>query len=612
MPQPPLPPRRGRLRSWWAGLRRGWRVAVGGVAGGLTGGVTATAATLAIPDERFRSWLLLLIPVGILGGALTAIAQTPAPPPDPPGPRVHGHVSPAENRQFTGRERELDTLRTLLTGGHTAAVVAAHGMGGVGKTQLALEYVHRYRSDYPIVGWLDAEIEPVLVQQLADLAPRLGLHSLPAQDLPTQVQAVRQELARREDGWLLVFDNAPNPEIVDHYQPYRPVHGHILVTSRQPTGWEEQLQARTLPVDVFPPAEAHSFLARRLPTATVEEHQTLADRLGYLPLALEQAAAYLQVTGKTVPAYLQDYETRPWQLLDDPDAQDNRHPKPATRTLELSLQQLRQDDPAAVHLLELLAWFAPEPVPLRLFTQTSETLPPALADLGEPARLHTAVQRLRALSLLTVSTTATRSTAETDQVDPAGPDGHVQVHRVVQDLLRHLPGSQRKRRARGLGRRTQQPLLACRLLSEAWPGWSDNPEQWPWVEQLLPHALAALDHAREAGREDEGVLWLLLRTGSYFKKRGQLPEARRYGEQALTVARRVLGDEHPDTLTSMNNLAGVLRDQGALPEARHLHEQELTVQRRVLGDEHPDTLTSMNNLALVLQAQGALPEARQL
>ncbi len=207
-----------------------------------------------------------------------------------PGVRPPVWRVPARNPSFTGRDRMLERLHALLTRDDRVVVQALQGMGGVGKTQLAVEYAHRFAPDYSLVWWFDAEQPALLPDQFAALAPRLGLPAqLPG---PDAVEDVLSELQNRHD-WLLVFDNATHPNDV---LPYRPAvdTGRVLVTSRSPV-WGG-LGGR-LEVDVFDRTESVLLLQRRvlgLPSALANE---LAEELGDLPLALEQAAGYLDTNG---------------------------------------------------------------------------------------------------------------------------------------------------------------------------------------------------------------------------------------------------------------------------------------------------------------------------
>jgi TIR domain len=259
---------------------------------------------------------------------------------------------PARNPRFTGRDGMLAELRRRLHAGEgTLVVQALYGLGGVGKTQLALEYAHRFAADYQLVWWIDAE-QPVLIpDQLARLAARLGLPGGPT--VADTVERLLAEL-RGRDRWLLVFDNAEGPQDVAGFRPDGP--GHVLITSRSP-GWGA-LGGR-LEVDVLARAETIALLRARIPALDAELADKLAAELGDLPLAAAQAAGYLEQTALPPADYLRRFRTRRAGLLARGEVLG--YSGRIDTTWALSLERLRDQDLAAVQLLELAAFLAPNP-----------------------------------------------------------------------------------------------------------------------------------------------------------------------------------------------------------------------------------------------------------
>src|SRR3954452_53483 len=359
---------------------------------------------------------------------------------------------PPRNPRFTGRDGMLAELRRRLHAGEATLVVQAlYGLGGVGKTQLAIEYAHRFTADYDLVWWIDAE-QPVLIpDQLAILAARLDLP--PG---PTVVDTVDRLLAelRGRDRWLLIFDNAERPADIANYQPDGP--GHVLVTSRNP-GWGA-LGGR-LEVDVLTRAETMALLRARIPALDEELADKLAAELGDLPLAAAQAAGYLEPTALPPADYLRRFRTHRETLLARGDVLDY-HGRLDT-TWALSLERLSCEDPAAVQLLELAAFLAPEPIPLALFGDHPDLLDePLRATAADPDALADTVGALVGYSL------ARRL-----------PDGF-QVHRLVQAVIRprlHLEQQQA----------TAEQVVA--LLAAATPGDPDDPANLAAYAQLAPH-----------------------------------------------------------------------------------------------------------------------------
>src|SRR4051794_10488785 len=318
---------------------------------------------------------------------------------------------PPRNPRFTGRNGMLAELRRRLRAGEgTLAVQALYGLGGVGKTQLALEYAHRFAADYDLVWWIDAA-QPVLISdQLAALAARLDLPSGPT--VADTVERLLAEL-RGRDRWLLIFDNAEHPQDVADYRPGGA--GHVLITSRSP-GWGA-LGGR-LEVDVLARAETVALLRARIPALGEELADKLAAELGDLPLAAAQAAGYLEQTDLPPADYLRRFRAHRATLLARGDVVG--YSGRLDTAWALSLDRLRGEDPAAVQLLELAAFLAPEPIPLSLVADHADLLEEPLRTIAaDPDTLTDTVGALIGYSL------ARRH-----------PDGF-QVHRLVQAVIRH-------------------------------------------------------------------------------------------------------------------------------------------------------------------------------
>jgi DNA-binding SARP family transcriptional activator len=505
-------------------------------------------------------------------GSSTA-QPSPEAPPAAAGPRSQVWNVPARNPHFTGRNDMLAELRRRLHAGEATLVVQAlYGLGGVGKTQLALEYAHRFAADYDLVWWIDAEQPVLLPDQLAALASRLDLPT--TRPVADTVELVLAEL-RGRDRWLLIFDNAERPQDVVDYRPGGA--GHVLVTSRY-LGWGA-LGGR-LEVDVLTRAETIALLRARIPSMSEELADKLAAELGDLPLAAAQAAAYLEQTDLPAVDYLRRFRTRRADLLARGEVLG--YAGRIDTTWALSLERLRSQDPAAVPLLELAAFLAPEPIPLTLFADHPELL-------DEPLRATAA--DLDALAD-TVGTLVGYSLARRH------PDGF-QVHRLVQAVIRHqLPPDRQQATARRV----------VELLTAASPGDPEDPASRAAYAQLAPHVLAIAPRGdySPAGRQ------LILDTARYLHAKGDSFGSRAVCEQLLDRWREILGPDHPDTLTAASTLTPAVLAVGEAEAARVLGEDTLQRCRRVLGPDHASTLTVAAALTAAWVQGGKVASARAL
>ena len=341
---------------------------------------------------------------------------------DGSGPRRPGTMPrvwnvPARNLQFTGRDRLLVAVREALLAGDRAVVQALHGLSGVGKTQLVIEYAHRFAGDYDLVWWLDADLSALLGPQIAQLAEELGCAE-PQAGIEAKQRAVLAEL-RQRNRWLLVFVIASQPHYLTALLPGGT--GHVLVTSRT-HAWLEA--AVPVEVDVLARAESIAILVNWMPGLPGAEADRLAHALGDLPLALAQAAAYMQDTGTPVWEYLDLFAARAAHVLDR--GQPASHPQSLAAATQLAFDRLRDDDPAAAQVVAICSFLPPERVPAEWFPRIAAALPADLAsEATDPVAWRQVLSKVNRHALA--------------RVDQHG----LQMHRPVQAIVRgYLPPDQ--------------------------------------------------------------------------------------------------------------------------------------------------------------------------
>ncbi|ATW47775.1 FxSxx-COOH system tetratricopeptide repeat protein [Streptomyces peucetius] len=540
------------------------------------------------PVDLFR-----LDEVHATGSLLRALDRpVQLPEPSSPGPRFPGTVpkiwnAPPRNPGFTGRSVVLERMRDQLGGGMAVAAVlpqpqTLYGLGGVGKTQVALEYVHRFMADYDLVWWISAEQPDDVVAGLAELAVRLGAQG--GEDMAAASQEAIDLLRRGVPSkrWLLVFDNADDPE---HLKRFFPAGGpgHVLVTSRNQT-WSQYGDA--LPVDVFLREESIEHIQRRARGLSTEDADQVATAVGDLPLAVEQAAAWIAETATPVSAYLEQLREQAASVLAL--NQPVGYPEPVAATWNVSIERLKERSPAAVRLLQLCAFFAPEPISANLLysKEMIDALKPYDASLEEKLVLGRVIREIGRFAL-----------AKVDQVSNS-----IQVHRLVQAVIRAQLTEEEQMDARHAVHR----ILAGARPDDDEP--IDNPETWPRFNTIWPH----LGPSEARFCKEPETRRLLIDRVRYLWKRGDWKTAYTLASDLREAWKDMLGNDDRQYLYLRFHLSNILRSQGRYVEAKELDEVTLDRQRAVLGPTHPHTYMTTSGLAMDLGTLGDYGKAMEL
>ncbi|MFD3497421.1 FxSxx-COOH system tetratricopeptide repeat protein [Streptomyces sp. NPDC058678] len=536
---------------------------------------------------------------------------------------------PLRNTSFVGRQTLLRSVEEQLSAQDTAAVLphALHGLGGVGKSQLALEYIYTHQHDYKVICWIPAERESLILAALASLAAQLGVaptgqDSLGAPAANTAVPAVLEALRTGApyDNWLLVFDNAEDVEAVRNYFPTNGP-GKVIVTSRN-RAWERV--ATPLPVNVFEREESIELLQRRSPDLSAEDADRLAEALGDLPLAVEQAGAWRAVTGMLVDEYLDLLAQRSPEILELDPAPD--YPVSVAAAWDISLERIQQNNPGARQLLDICASMAPEPIPRSMLRGSrGVSITPEIDPLlRESIRLNRAVRDLSQFSLI--------------KVDPRSDT--LQMHRLLQTVLLAKLSADERQRMRD---------AAHQLLSAAKPGAYGSSLEWRSYQALLPHVLTsqavtstdtwvrelvydtvwflyywgdhegAADLGRQAwsawiaasGEENIHVVRMTKSFSFLLRQVGQVPESIPLSEKALEVSRR-MEVEPEELIDSLCEMADARRYQGRFQEARELGKEATELARSLFGSDDPATLRATHSWGVDLRLCGQFKEALPL
>ncbi|GAA4680447.1 hypothetical protein GCM10023324_38080 [Streptomyces youssoufiensis] len=472
---------------------------------------------------------------------------------------------------FVGRVDELKALEAAFAQPGKVVVHTVHGLGRVGKSALAAHWAAQRHEK--VRWWVTADTEAAVDAGLASLAEALqsGLAGLPAELQRARAVAWLAD----HDGWLLVLDNVEDPR---HIRPLldRVPGGRVLITTRRATGWHHQ--ATTIRLGVFEPAEAVDLFTRVLTHQGPRDTDSAAavcEELGHLALAVEQAAAYCAETGTSPSEYLNMLARWPSAMFAAGTTGGDSE-RTIARIWHLTLNHLT-DTPLAGDLLRILAWYAPDSIPRAL-----------LHGLAAPPQLATAIGKLVAYSMITDN-----------------HDGTLTIHRLLQVLARTPDPDDPHRLPEAVDQARDQ---AAALLADAFPADVDQPETWPQCRSLLPHT-DALTRNHTPDHDTTHTARALDCAATYRVGQGALAPALHALQRALTTRERLLGGDHPDTLTSRNNLAAEYQMAGDLGRATPLYQRTLTERERVLGDDHPDTLNSRHNLAGTYRAAGDLGRA---
>ncbi len=506
---------------------------------------------------------------------------------------------PAKNPNFTGRITLLDTLKQHLLKSSTSmmpiALTACHGLGGIGKTEIAKEFVYKHLDDYRTIYWIPADSEESLTRTYLELAKelKLTLDEEKVKEVKEIIRRVKRWL-ETHPGYLLVFDNALNYEAINAYIPN--TGGQVLVTSRY-TEWVESIL-----INVFTKEESRIYIQKILAQDSQRKDQPedmdeLAKTLGHLPLALAQASAYIKKTHIGIRDYLGLYEKRKQTLLEDKTLPMGSDHDSVYVTWDITMKSIQSESSFAYELLYLCSYLHHDGIP--------EFLVKPLANLNElnPKQeiFESALGTLASYSMVAINS-ETRA---------------IFLHVLIKEVLQLKRSMEKKK---------QDTQLLGRLLSILYPQDTQEMVTYQTIRQLLPHlealsqVIASLENPlSHLPRSPETLpieiqtllqLWYLLAEG--YDGLGFTIKAKDFWERALKIQERHYGKDHVEVASTLGNLATAIGALGDAKTAKELLERALVIKEQHYGKNHVEVARTLGNLATAIGALGDAKTAKEL
>ncbi len=489
------------------------------------------------------------------------------------------HVPYKPSPFFTGRDTLVQALHERFAAGREQeiATLALSGLGGCGKTQIALEYAYRYRNEYHTTFWIQGQSAEALRANFISLAKLLNLPEHKDAD-PENILAALKRYLSQAARWLIIIDHLESFEALAGLFPTQG-QGDILVTTRRHTVGES---ATVYKVEMLTPAEGALFLLRRIrklgpnatvdtiPAATVEAAHMISHLVSGLPLALDQAGAYIEQTASSLATYIERYKKHEAELLKHRGNSSTSHPASVAATFALCIEQARQLNPTSLELLSLCVFLHPDGIPLELFSADVANLGPELqALLANELALDRALATLLDLSLL-------QRNADTETLS---------IHRLVQVVLRDE--MQADTQHIWIERATQ---TVCRVFP------ASEMRYWQQCQLYLPHALLAADLIEQQHLSFPEAAQLLYLAACYLYDMASYTEASKLCEQALAIVEQVYGEEHAETARTLHCLANICESRGLPARALSLYQRALAIAERTWGSEQAETARLLNDL----------------
>jgi len=460
------------------------------------------------------------------------------------------------------------------------AVLALTGMGGVGKTRILSEYAKRQKdeSKYLDIVWINAISAVNVREEIRSFLEKKGI-KIDEKD-PNQIFTKFRQWMNDNENWLFVLDNVDNYEDIELFFDCNQALArkrHILISSRLDA--DKLPNIPILPIDIFTPEDALNFLHRYTNKGTDEYAGKIAERLGWLPLALEQTAAYIKETDETYQGYFEMLEKEPLILL------EKIHPEPGAvsvrATWNISMQRIKNE--SARQLLYVFAYFAPDNISKQWFKDANNVLPNKLREVtAYDLQYQKVIVELTKYSLITLD-----------------DKGNISIHRLVQEVIRdsHKKNEQDKWRN-----------YCVKVLNKLHFSDFSTTESRNLFLNLSTHIHSVTNaFSNKIANKEVSNLYYFLGLGYY--KLAEFNKALEYYRKDLVISKKVIGKEHPDTASTYNDIGEVYRAMGTYDLALEYHKKAKAIREKVLGKKHPSTAQTYNNIALVYSNQGDYDKA---
>jgi len=545
-------------------------------------------------EKILRSLKIRADMLGILHEETAPVATTPKPSKDKYSKENkalgNGVVSTAEfpiheipfrkNINFTGRKDVLDIIHEEFSAAQSRVPIhAIRGMGGIGKTQIAVHYSYEFAKEYDLVYWIRSETDASLTADYEALTQTLQLDVKAKAEQSVYVNIVNSWLKNTDKKWLLVFDNVESQEKIEKLLPSRG-NGHILITSQNPN-WKELGQDSH--VRPFSNEIAKEFLKKRVGEKGLEYSDRLNELLGGLPLALEQASAYMTAHGTPIDIYIKLFEEQQEELWKR-ETPPKDYKATIMTTWEMAFKQIQETQPVAKQLLNLFAFFGPDDIPISIIKTYSDNLPEELKNI-----IHNQVELEENLSAINRYSLAERN------------GDFISFHRLVQEVIRtQLPKEQA----------TKWVSIAVQIMESAFPYDEYDIKTWISCAQLLPHALATASHTEKYSTGLEAATEIYQKAGEYLRGQAEYQRAGETIERAINIRQEIFGEKHEKLAISLNYLGEIRQEQANYTEALSLHDQALQIFQSLVSFETQLSARNMTGFGSLFYKLGEFEKAK--